>query len=339
MQACSYRVLSTWTLAILLAVAVVAEAQVNPRDVPVVRQPQQRFNAGQDIQPIFEGWTPNDDGSYQFHFGYLNRNYREQPSVPIGESNFFSPGLEDRGQPTYFFPRTQRYQFEVRVPASFGPSDELTWTVTHNGSTQLAIGWLQAEWEIDVNTITSNTRMGNGRDVGQLYANTRPSISVDASASTVSVGQSLTLTARLTDDELPTELPPRDPSARRRLPTLTPPEDAPDIPDNVEWYSRPSAPRNGLAVRWLVYRGPADAVFEPAGFQLSVSEKEVEQASNPIPTEATPPPEATHLEGDGWTSATFETSVAFDEPGTYTLRAFASDAMLLTSADVTVTVQ
>ena len=341
MRVCSGRALAAWTLvcASIPATVALSEAQVSTRDVPVVRQPQQRFNAGQDIQPIFEGWTRSEDGSYQFHFGYLNRNYQEQPHVPVGETNFFSPGPDDRGQPAYFYPRTQRYQFEVPVPASFGPSDELTWTVTHNGSTQVAIGWLQAEWEVDVNTITSNTRMGNGRPVDQLFANGRASVTVEAGAASVAVGQPLTLTAVLIDDELPTELPPRNTSNRRRLPALTPPEDAPDIPDNVEWYAKPRAPRNGLAVMWLVYRGPADAVFEPAGFQRSVAEEEEAPAPNRIPSGPPPGPETTHLDGDGWTSSTFESTVTFDEPGEYTLRAFASDSMLLTTADVTVTVR
>ena len=84
-----------------------AHAQVNPRDVPLASQPQQRFDGGQDIQPIFEGWTRRDDGGYLFHFGYLNRNYREQPSISVGPDNYFSPGDEDRGQPTHFYPRTQ----------------------------------------------------------------------------------------------------------------------------------------------------------------------------------------------------------------------------------------
>ena len=66
------------------------EAQINPRDVPIVTQPQQRFDGGQDVQPIFEGWTRNEDGSYLFHFGYLNRNYREQPSVEIGPENYIA---------------------------------------------------------------------------------------------------------------------------------------------------------------------------------------------------------------------------------------------------------
>ena len=64
----------------LLGAASSGRAQVDRRDVPIATQPQQRFNSGQDIQPIFEGWTLNDDRSYNFLFGYLNRNYMERPA-------------------------------------------------------------------------------------------------------------------------------------------------------------------------------------------------------------------------------------------------------------------
>jgi len=128
----------------------------------------------------------------------------------------------------------------------------------------------------------------------------------------------LTVTARMTDDELPTPVPERDPDAprRRRQPTLIPPDDAPDIPDNIPQYSKPTPSRNHMSVRWVVYRGPSDAEFDPTGYQ------EWQDG----------------MEGDGWTSGTFETTVTFSEPGTYTLRAFASDAMLISTANVTITV-
>ena len=160
----------------LLALSVAGDvlAQVSRRDVPVVLQPQQRFERGQDIQPIFEGWVRNDDGSYRFLFGYLNRNYAERPHVPVGENNFFSPGEQDRGQPTYFYPRTHRYQFEVHVPADFPLDGQLVWTVTQQDSAQTAIGWLQPEWEIDVSTITSNGRTGFGRGWTRCSATSRP---------------------------------------------------------------------------------------------------------------------------------------------------------------------
>lgn len=305
-------------LVMVLGAASSGRAQVSRRDVPIVTQPQQRFNSGQDIQPIFEGWTRNEDGSYDFLFGYLNRNYAERPHVPIGENNFFTPGEQDRGQPSYFYPRTNRYQFEVRVPADFPPDGELIWEVTQQGSTQHAYGWLQAEWQIDVNTITSNGRTQFGRGVDELYGDVAPTITVEAGQASVAVGQPLTLTARMTDDEIPAPLPERDPDAppRRRDPTLVPPDDAPEIPDNIPQYSQPRVPRNHLSVLWLVYRGPSDAEFEPAGYQ------EWEEG----------------MEGDGWTSGTFETTVTFSEPGTYTLRAFGSDALLISKANVTVTV-
>ena len=325
---------------LLVAAAGVAEAQVNPRDVPIVTQPQQRFDSGQDIQPIFEGWTRNEDGSFLLHFGYLNRNYREQPSIPVGENNHFSPGPEDRGQPTLFYPRTQRYQFTVPVPADMGRSSEdgLVWTVTRRGSVQQAVGWLQPEWEIDANTITSNNRTGFGRPKDQVYANRPPVVTASASTATARTGEPVTLTVSITDDELPTELPPRRP--RRRLPSLVPPEGTPKAPDNIRWYRKPAAPRNGLGLLWVVYRGPADVDFEPSGYQRSVSEVQRDEEIDGLVTQsAQSGPEATHTAGDGWTSATFEASVTFDDPGTYTLRAWASDGMLVVPADVTITVE
>ena len=303
---------------IVLGAASSGRAQVNRRDIPIATQPQQRFNSGQDIQPIFEGWSLNDDGSYNFLFGYLNRNYMERPQVPVGENNFFSPGDPDRGQPAYFYPRINRYQFEVRVPADFRRDGELIWEVTRSGSTQRAYGWLQAEWEIDVNTITSNGRTQFGRGVEELYGNVAPSVTVDASHQSVAVGQPVTLTTRMTDDDLPTALPERDEDEprRRRDPTLVPPDDAPEIPDNIPQYKKPTPTRNHMSVLWVVYRGPSEAEFEPSGYQ--------EWADG--------------MDGDGWTSGTFETTVTFTEPGTYTLRAFASDAMLISTANVTITV-
>ena len=318
----------------------IAEAQVNPRDVPNVAQPQQRFDGGQDIQPIFEGWSLNEDGSYLFHFGYLNRNYREQPSVEVGPENYFSPGDEDRGQPAHFYPRTQRYQFTVPMPAGTGGSleDGIAWRVTANGSEQVAYGWLQPEWEIDFNTITSNAGTGFGRPVESLYINGVPEVEVSASVTSVSVGQAVTLTAMLKDDSLPELLPPRPP--RTRLPTLVPPDDLPEAPDNIRWYRRPRPPRNGLSVLWTLYRGPAEADFEPSGYQRAYEEQEAETEVDGAATEPTSSDNpATHTDGDGFTSATFETTVTFEEPGTYTVRGWASDAMHITTGDVTITVE
>ena len=100
---------------------------------------QIRYDRGQNVQPVFEGWERNSDGSFNLLFGYLNRNYEERPSIPVGAQNLFEPGEPDRGQPTHFYPRRQSFVFVVRVPADFGDRD-LVWTVTHNGRTDKAYG-------------------------------------------------------------------------------------------------------------------------------------------------------------------------------------------------------
>ena len=48
---------------------------------------QERWNRGQNVQPVFEGWERNGDGSFTMVFGYLNRNYEEQPVIPVGPNN------------------------------------------------------------------------------------------------------------------------------------------------------------------------------------------------------------------------------------------------------------
>jgi len=87
------------------------------------------YASGQSVSPSFEGWESNADGSFNLLFGYINRNWEEEPDLPVGSDNNFSPGLADRGQPTHFLPRRNRFVFKVRVPADFG-EQELVWTVT-----------------------------------------------------------------------------------------------------------------------------------------------------------------------------------------------------------------
>ena len=45
-----------------------------------------------------------------------------------------SPEGPDRGQPTNFFPRRNRFVFQVHVPKDFG-TKELVWTLTSTGRT------------------------------------------------------------------------------------------------------------------------------------------------------------------------------------------------------------
>src|SRR5260221_12427602 len=80
--------------------------------------PQTKFNSGQDIQPYFEGWIKNADGSFDMVFGYLNRNWQQELAIPIGPDNTIEPGGPDRGQPTYFLPLREGWVYPVRVPAN-----------------------------------------------------------------------------------------------------------------------------------------------------------------------------------------------------------------------------
>src|SRR5215470_13577431 len=72
----------------------------------------QSYSRGQNASPAFEGWEKNADGSFNFLFGYMNRNWEEEIDVPIGPDNDIQPGGPDRGQPTHFQPRRNRFLFK-----------------------------------------------------------------------------------------------------------------------------------------------------------------------------------------------------------------------------------
>ena len=52
---------------------------------------QTLHRTGQSVQPVFEGWNKNEDGGFTMWFGYMNRNYEEEPHVSAGANNYFSP--------------------------------------------------------------------------------------------------------------------------------------------------------------------------------------------------------------------------------------------------------
>ena len=115
-----------------------------------------KFNKGQSIQPAFEGWMKNPDGSFSLWFGYLNRNYEETPDVPIGPNNGFGAGGEDLGQPTHFLPRRQPWAFKVTVPADWPKDKDVIWTVIVNGVSLKAFGSLWPVWEVDEKIMSSD---------------------------------------------------------------------------------------------------------------------------------------------------------------------------------------
>src|SRR6266404_5429609 len=124
---------------------------------------QIRFATGQDVAPVFEGWEQNPDGTYNLVFGYLNRNYEEEVDIPLGSDNSITVRAEvfgDKGQPTHFYPRRQRFLFRVVVPADWDKKQKVIWTLTSRGRTDQAKGWLQPEWELSDAVLVEN--LGGG---------------------------------------------------------------------------------------------------------------------------------------------------------------------------------
>ncbi len=50
--------------------------------------------SGQPVIPLYEGYYPNPDGTYEICFGYFNLNTEEDVDIPLGPNNviagFFS---------------------------------------------------------------------------------------------------------------------------------------------------------------------------------------------------------------------------------------------------------
>jgi hypothetical protein len=268
---------------------------------------QERYSAGQNVAPVFEGWAQNADGSYDFYYGYLNRNWVEQPIVPVGAANMFSPGEPDRGQPTFFYPRRNLFVFSVRVPKGWGPKDELVWKVTVNGRTDFAYGWLKPEWEIDELLIARNANNQGGREPDEIFKNKPPTVTVDPVAGVTLPNAVVTLTAHVSDDNLPAPQPKRE--RPKGLETLS----APPAPINVPIRRETPMPRNDLSMKWTLHRGPASVTFEPDGYQVVKAEGAAR-------------------------SGAAKTTVRFEKEGSYVLRGWAADGVAQTPVNVTVTV-
>ncbi len=298
----------------------------------VTAQTLHRF--GQSVQPIYEGFERNSDGSYTMWFGYLNRNYDETPNVPIGINNSFQVaegvttagevdqdlildnlGSLDRGQPTYFYPRRQQFVFGIQVQENF-VGKELVWSVTHNGETRTAVGTLEREniWAVDEGVWGANRGRGTSGRTEIEYANQPPAIrmvGVEGQLSTT-IGRPLMLRVFASDDGLPG---PYDRERRRAMESL--PNNLPTVgggigrnsPKSQSMVNYVAADETGLALTWLVYRAPGQVIFESSGAPLEVTGEEK------------------------------MTTATFTQPGTYVLRAYADDGTYTRSASVTVEVR
>ena len=319
----------------------------------------QTYQRGQNVAPAFEGWVPNEDGTFSFLFGYMNRNWSEELDVPVGDENGFSPGPADRGQPTHFLPRRNRFVFEVRVPADWGDK-ELVWTLTTNGVTERAYATLRPDYVVDNTVIMSETgALGAGSSDARIRGNQPPTITLEGPEErTATVGRPLTIAVLVEDDGLLRSRRPSPPD---------PPETAEDSAraDSI-WSAPPTFSSrqlrppsritvqkvNGLFMSWFLYRGEGgggmdrqaaageevganDAglagvvTFDPP--QIKVWEDTRAGANSPWAPLWVPPA----LPEDGrWT-----VEVTFDRPGTYLLRGRADDGGLYADVEVTVVVR
>jgi hypothetical protein len=207
-----------------------------------------QYNRGQDVQPAFEGWKKNTDGTYTFYFGYLNRNYEEQVDVPLGPGNGFDRGTVDLGQPTHFYARRHMFVFTVKVGKDWGPDDKLTWTLTTHGHTDRAKASLNPAWQMDNGVISENAGSGVVD-----WSNEAPSIS-GSGPQTITLPNVAKLTVNATDDGLPKA------KKRRNAELAKPTDELTGIPSIIpEYLTRGS----GLGIKWILYRGPGPVGFDP----------------------------------------------------------------------------
>lgn len=301
---------------------------------------QNNYQRGQHTEVAYEGWRINDDGETVLTFGYFNHNWEEELDIPIGENNFFFPGDIDRGQPTHFLPRRNRFTFDVVVDPGFDEDDELVWEVTSpNGITRKAYGTLRQDYKLDNVVIMSETgALGAGSSDAKTRANIPPSVElIGDSMRTVAVGEPLQLQARVTDDGVPE---PYDPMGTiRRLGGAAAAFASPEMVRQRMMMMPPPRPtvtkHNGLFLSWNVYRAPetADDVQELVEFYPPQSKpwEDTRPSANSPWSWLWIPPE---IPEDG----IIDTSVTFDEPGTYILWGRADDGGLYTDTYVTVNV-
>ncbi len=293
---------NAWIIVAAAAVAVVLSVQ----ELAAQRNAGRRsYATGQEVVPAYEGWEQNDDGSFNLVFGTMNRNWEEELHIPIGPHNKIEPGGPDRGQPTYFLPRRNRFLFRIRVPADFG-DNEVVWTLTSpNGETKQAYGTLKPDYFMDDIVRMAN----NGAGVrGDLYKNVSPELMFDGPLRrTAKVNEPIVLAVVARDDGLP-EVRPMRPTDPARPSSLAP------------------TSATGLRLSWFVYRGETNVVaFDPP--QIKVWEDTRANSNSPWGAGwATPPPP----KDDKWV-----VRARFSKPGTYVLRCIAHDGGLSTYEDVT----
>jgi len=287
------------------------------------------YSRGQTVAPAYEGWENGADGKRYFLFGYMNRNWEEEVVIPVGPENFLEPGPQDRGQPTRFLPRRNRFVFKVPVPEGFSDADEMRWTLTTRGKTEIAYASLRPDYFVD-NLVQASERgaLGAGASDPIVRGNKAPVLELEGKTElSTKVGQPVTLAARATDDGVPA------PHPRQAVAFFFATSDGslPSENKNPAWQPPLQVTVDSATGLWVAcypYRGAGEVRFDPA--QIKVWEDSRTGANSPwAPTWMAPPPP----EDGKWV-----TKATFHQPGEYVLRCQANDGALVTESEIKVSV-
>jgi hypothetical protein len=208
----------------------------------------ERHATGEAVSPIFEGWSPNVDGTRSLWFGYMNRNYDEQLDIAIGPNNLVEPGPADQGQPTHFLARRNKNMFAVVIPGTTPRDKTFTWILTIRGTTAKVAGSLNPIWQVDHDTTSEKDNL--------------PPVVTVGPAQTITLPGTAALRVHVTDDGNP------KPSQRSGggadfATAPTGPGKPAGIVKEYPGDGRNAIGNKKLTVEWSQYRGPGHVTFAP----------------------------------------------------------------------------
>jgi hypothetical protein len=227
-------------LALSIMVALGSSALTRAQGLPL----EPLHDAGQSVTGAFEGWFPNQDGSFSILLGYYNRNQKQDLEIPVGPNNRIEPDGPDQGQPTHFLLGRQWGVFTVTVPKDFG-TKKLTWTLVSNGQTMVIPASLDPLWEVSpfVEATTRNTPPLLKLEGGASVQGPRP---VSATLATT-LSNPLTLTVSVSDDA--------------KMPLI-----------GTQGMQPPKTPP--VTVTWSKFRGPGVVTFANAKPAVELSNRQ-----------------------------------------------------------------
>ena len=156
------------------------------------------------VYPTYEGYRPNADGTFTLVFGYHSENSVAVDIEP-GTENGFDPGPADRGQTTRFLPGRHRDVCVMVVGPEF-QGRNLQWRIRWGANSNITTDRggpnpLYLLEEIG-SAYRATTQIDTEMAPRGVCLNRPPSVRI-ATTHSVTVGESLRLSARVSDDGLP----------------------------------------------------------------------------------------------------------------------------------------